>query len=204
MFMGENDMNYFFIDYENISGDSINSIEQLKNKDHIIFFYTKQHMNVSLNFLNSLELNCCAKTAITGTKNALDFQLSSYLGYLIGKKSKSSAKYFIVSNDKGYDCLCSFWKNQGIKVERIQTNFNISKLSDNCTLTKTTDNMITEEELDKYLNDNDSPAEVIQIFNRYKTKSAIHNDLEKLFKNNKKASSVYKKLKPLFAEKNKT
>lgn len=52
-------------------------------------------------------------------KNSLDFYISSYLGYLIGKNNNSD--YTIVSQDKGYDNVIEFWKTQGIEVKKINT-----------------------------------------------------------------------------------
>lgn len=49
-------------------------------------------------------------------EDALDFQLCSYLGYLIRGGSKSS--YCILTNDKGFDAAVSFWAEKGIKIYR--------------------------------------------------------------------------------------
>jgi flagellar biosynthesis GTPase FlhF len=55
----------------------------------------------------------------TGSKNALDFQLTTHLGYLIGKGEHSGAAYRIVSNDTGFDCVVTYWKDKGIDIARI-------------------------------------------------------------------------------------
>ena len=52
-------------------------------------------------------------------KNSLDFYLSSYLGYLIGKNRHSS--YTVVSQDTGYDSVIEYWCNEGYDVKRINT-----------------------------------------------------------------------------------
>ena len=62
----------------------------------------------------------------------------------------------------------------------------------------------TIEEIKKYLSKSDSPEEVLVIFNQYKTKQAICNEMTKKFKDSKRASAIYKKLKPLLKEKNKS
>ena len=49
--------------------------------------------------------------------NAVDFQLVSYLGYLIFS-STDCDRFVILSNDRGFDCVCSFWNRQGHQVER--------------------------------------------------------------------------------------
>ena len=52
--------------------------------------------------------------------NALDFQLSSYFGYLIGTNVDNS--FIIYSNDTGFDPLIDFWSAYGINVKRIEEN----------------------------------------------------------------------------------
>jgi hypothetical protein len=52
-------------------------------------------------------------------KNSLDFYLSSYLGWLIGKNRHSS--YIVVSQDTGYDSVIEYWNKEGYDVKRINT-----------------------------------------------------------------------------------
>ncbi|MDR0933460.1 MAG: hypothetical protein LBM70_10660, partial [Victivallales bacterium] len=55
----------------------------------------------------------CAKI-VKKRQNALDFQLSSYLGFLIHKavcdQKLADTQFFIVSKDTGYDYVESFWE----------------------------------------------------------------------------------------------
>lgn len=48
--------------------------------------------------------------------SALDFQLSSVAGLLIGRNPDS--EYIILSKDKGYDPVVAFWKEMGVNVCR--------------------------------------------------------------------------------------
>ena len=52
-----------------------------------------------------------------GIKNALDFQLISYLGYLIHQYPEAS--FTIVSNDGGFDPPYFVWKDRHVKVSRL-------------------------------------------------------------------------------------
>ena len=78
-------MIYYLIDFENVK--NIQGINDLDNNNTVIFFYSKN--SNTLNFSLHREINDSQanfkyiEIANTG-KNALDFQLSSYLGYLIG------------------------------------------------------------------------------------------------------------------------
>ena len=64
--------------------------------------------------------------------------------------------------------------------------------------------MATIDEMKNLLSNDDMPEEVLNIFNQYKTKVAINNGLVKKFKDTKRASAIYKKLKPMLKEKNKS
>ncbi|MFR5875803.1 MAG: PIN domain-containing protein [Eubacterium sp.] len=112
----------FLIDYENECGRPIEGISLVKltGKDEVIIFYSKNATRITMELHRELERTKAKKDYIkveTGSPNALDFQLSSYLGACI--KENPEKKYYIVSRDKGYESVCSFWKNNGICVERI-------------------------------------------------------------------------------------
>lgn len=208
-------MNYFLIDFENVKLDGVKDLKGVQEGDAIIFFYSEQCKNVTLDLVQdmlTLKLQYNSYKVKVGTKNALDFQLSSHLGFLIGQLG-SDANYYIVSNDKGYDCLCSHWVEQGISVERVllkeekKTSAKTSKTTTTSTKTKSkvkASDIATIEEIQKLLAKEDEPEVILQIFNQYKTKQAICNGISKKFKDSKRTSAVYKKLKPLLKEKNKS
>ena len=209
-------MDYYLIDYENIGADGLKELGRVKEGDVVILFYSEQCKNISLDIVESMvRLNVqfsCFKV-ITGTKNALDFQLSSHLGYLIGK-FEENAKYYIVSNDKGFDCVCEYWGKLNKLVERIvfqkqepqievQEQEEAAKTSGKKSKVKESD-IASIEEIKSLLTDEDEPDEVLKIFNQYKTKQAICNGMAKYFKDSKRVSAIYKKLKPLLKEKHKS
>lgn len=221
--MGENKLNYYLIDYENIRCDGLRELKDIKDGDVLIIFYSDQCKNITLDALEDIlskKISYQSFKASIGTKNALDFQLASYLGYLIGNNLNPNStcynNYYIVSNDKGYDCLCDYWKSLGSNVIRLTTQ-QVTPVAAGKTKTvkaasstkkkpskvKASD-LATLEEMKKVLSKDEQPAEVLKIFNQYKTKVAINNGLVKKFKDTKKASSIYKKLKPLLKEKNKS
>jgi hypothetical protein len=231
-------MNYYLVDYENIKLDGIKDFNEMKQGDVIIIFYSEHCKNITLDVIANFEKlklqHICFKVN-TGTQNALDFQLSTYIGYLIGiNKSNSnelvgSSTYNIVSNDKGYDCICKFWNDEGIIVKRISikkqpeneqsVDTKVVEQTQNKSATQTKNkstapaknkskvlekDIATLEELKKLLLESDEPQEVLKIFNQYKSKQAICNGIAKYFKDSKKAGTVYQKLKPLLKEKNKS
>lgn len=205
-------MNYYLVDFENVSADGIKNIEGLNEGNILVMFYTEQHKNISLEAMEMIirmKLEVNYQKVKVGTKNALDFQLSSYLGYLIGKSSDED-NYHIVSNDKGYDCLCDYWKTYNKNVDRIATveqiqSIPVTKKEEKAKKSKVkTSDLATLEEINALLPEEDEPKEILEIFNQYKTKVAICNGISKKFKDSKRASVVYKKLKTLLKEKNKS
>lgn len=203
-------MNYYLIDYENIGNDGLKNLSKLKTDDVIIIFYSENCKNINLDIINEMtkiKLQFSVSKVNVGTKNALDFQLSSYLGYLIGKNSPSST-YYIVSADKGFDCLCDYWKDSHISVKRIEF---AKELPPSPIITSTTKpiekskniNEVSEVEILKYLNKNEPYKMILAIVNQFKTKQAIANGIAKNIKDSKKSGEIYRKLKPLLKEKNK-
>lgn len=191
-------MSYYFVDFENVRINGVKNLVGIKNGDTVTIFFSDQCKNITLDVIedltrNGVQINCYK--AKIGTKNALDFQLSSYLGCIIGKGS-ADENYYIVSNDKGYDCLCGFWKEQGKTVIRMPSP-EINKKTANTDL-------VTMDEINKYLSKGDRPEDVLVIVNQCKTKQAICNGMAKKFKDSKKAGALYKKLKPLLEAKNKS
>lgn len=112
----------YLIDTENVGSTWINLFKENKKMD-LFIFVTRNAKNLNYSLLreitNSLNDNSYKIFDCEVGRNSLDFYLSSYLGYLIGRNSNSS--YVIVSQDKGYDHIIDFWKEQGIEVTRIDT-----------------------------------------------------------------------------------
>ena len=115
-------MNYYFLDYENVHADGFKGAGSLKENDVVCVMYTDQSRNVTFDIIeeiNSRGARIESYRAGTGSKNALDFQLSSYLGYVIGKNEKKQYQYFIISEDTGYDRVVEFWKGRGFSIKRM-------------------------------------------------------------------------------------
>lgn len=102
----------YLIDKENTGNRFLNGIEKLKQEDLVIVFHYEQAGSINTVILSALA-NTKASVEIrkmhSHTKNAMDFQICTYLGYLYGKY-KNKAKYRIISNDKGYQAAVEFLK----------------------------------------------------------------------------------------------
>ncbi len=110
-----NDIMTYLVDFENVTSAGISGIQKLTKNDKVYIFYTVNASNLSftahLNLLSS-PAEIIYYNVASGGKNALDFQLSSFLGYLISKGEEKS--FCIVSNDRGYEYVRGFWEKNGL------------------------------------------------------------------------------------------
>lgn len=115
-------MAIYLIDYENTGVKGLHGIENLQEEDLIVVFYGPKtgavpfddHVRIS-SAVSHVEYIKTSKTA----KNYLDFQLTTYLGYLIAHTGIK--EYCVVSKDGGYDSAIDFWKVRGISIVRRET-----------------------------------------------------------------------------------
>lgn len=110
-------MTYYFIDYENVMDAGLNGAELLKKKDRVVVFYSHQVKNLPFERHVALSESAAAFEYLRIEhigKNYLDFQLSTYLGYLIAKKEPD--QIVIVTKDNGYRSVVDFWNERGIAI----------------------------------------------------------------------------------------
>ncbi len=113
-------MNIYFIDYENTKVHGLCGLEKLGRFDKVIIFYSENAQSITIECMKSINATKAKvqlEQAEIGRHDFLDFQLSSYLGYMVKKHPHSN--FFIVSEDKGYECLMDFWKKKGVTVNLI-------------------------------------------------------------------------------------
>ena len=108
-------MAVYLIDFENVTSAGISGVQKLTKEDKVYIFYTANAANMSfaahLNLLSS-PAEIIYYNVSSGGKNALDFQLSSFLGYLISQGKEK--QFYIISNDKGYEHVKNFWELSGM------------------------------------------------------------------------------------------
>ena len=108
-------MAVYLIDFENVTSAGISGVQKLTKDDKVYIFYTANAANMSfaahLNLLSS-PAEIIYYNVSSGGKNALDFQLSSFLGYLISQGKEK--QFYIISNDKGYEHVKNFWELSGM------------------------------------------------------------------------------------------
>ena len=222
----DNTSRIFFVDFENVKISGLDGLLELNSTDEVFIFYSDKADGITFDVhknLNETKAKINLQKVEVGSKNALDFQLSSYLGFIINEnlnKGNENTSYFIVTKDSGFSCLITYWKNKSIDIS-IVTNLlcNQEDKSENKTEDKAEDN--NENKIEDSNTDNSEPVEklpailqtisdatdnvdlkfIVEAINKYQLKYEIHNVLVKHYKDTKKASEIYKTIKPLLADK---
>lgn len=200
-------MNYFLVDYENVRVQGLQGIAKLNADDVVVVFYSIHADTLTFDLHKQIVRSPATiefQKVLVGGKNALDFQLCSYLGFLIRNTMDSDATkqhhYHIVSKDNGYHILSDYWKERGIEVATVGSIAEtLAHLADSA---PPQENNIsdTEKLLRDILPDESCAPDVLKIINHYKTKQGVNNGLVKKFAS-QKAGEIYRAIKPLIADK---
>lgn len=116
---------HYLVDTENFGTPIIERlVTGLKDTEMIHLFYTDHSPALSYRVTEKLlqrpdqiRLESC----ITGTANAMDFQLISALGCLLSACDPEKNDFKIISDDRGYDATVAFWTKRGMPVTRIRS-----------------------------------------------------------------------------------
>ena len=104
-------MTIYLVDFENVRSEGLLGVENLEESDKVVIFYSNNANSITFE-VHDLLMVSKAEVDIfkiqRGGRNSLDFQLSTYLGYLVMEKIYSDI--VIISKDKGFLCATSFWE----------------------------------------------------------------------------------------------
>ena len=115
---------YHLVDTEN---RPVGWVRQLSARegDHVLLFRSANACKINIPLEDAVRLaNSKVKVRVIECvrgkpqKNALDFQLISHAGYLIGTDRRGAFR--IYSNDTGFDPAVAYWKRQGIDIARVK------------------------------------------------------------------------------------
>ena len=119
-------VDHYLVDTENVGRDWVKLLDERENAVYHIFYTEKspaipiEDIELILEKQEYMKFIKC----YTGT-NALDFQLGSWLGYMLATVPEDH--YHIVSKDTGYDAVVKFWADRGMQIDRSgQTVANIT------------------------------------------------------------------------------
>lgn len=111
----------FLVDTENQGTLYLKDLDSLKETDLLVCISTEYSPKFTYTQLESF-LNCRARfqfvSCQAGTPNALDFQLSTLLGYMLKQDEvdETNTEFIILSHDTGYYGIVSYWKSRGFNV----------------------------------------------------------------------------------------
>lgn len=186
-------MKIYLVDYENVNESGLNGISKLTADYRVILFYTENANKMSFGLhrrLNESGADIQFQKVEGGAKNALDFQLSTCLGALATENKND--EFFIVSKDKGFQCLCPYWTKRKVKVSCVADVAGRDIETEKAALVAEVGNLVHDEKVAKII------AGFIQ---KYKTKNGVNTALQKEYKDNKKAGEYYNAIKPLLKDK---
>lgn len=185
-------MGYYFVDYENVKIDGLNGINKLEPSDKVCIFYSEHADTLTFDLhkrLNESKATITFEKVEVGSKNALDFQLATFLGYEIA--SKKDDEYYIVSKDTGYTSVYNYWKKRKIGISIVANLTRLNIIQEQQQLLQKVEKLVNDKEIAKVVTD--------YIIN-YKTKQGINNALVSKYKS-KQAGEIYQAIKPLIKDK---
>lgn len=117
-------MNVFLVDFENVNSSGLNGVQRLEPGDQVVIFYSENADSMTFDLheqINNSRAYIFFQKVEVGRKNALDFQLSSYLGYLIcqNEMAGNEVSYYVVTKDRGYSSMVNYWAKRGFDVKQI-------------------------------------------------------------------------------------
>lgn len=195
-------MAQYLIDYENVFEGGLNGIGRLTEDDCICVFYSEKadHMTFGLHRrLNEAKARITFQKVEVGTKNALDFQLATYLGYIIcqDQSSGKSGKYFIVTKDNGFSVLSDYWKRKKVKVSVVCDIAGglLPKTPNKPETIETAPNDGLIRELKRILGDNELVFKATMLLKQCKNKQELNTLLSRTVKDGQKVSATHKAAK---------
>ena len=99
----------YYVDYENVKSDGLESVVQLTEDDTVYIFYSENANHLRVDIIEQIRLSKAHIEFIkveAGIPNALDFQLITAL-FCQYEKGET---YYIISKDNGFKHVVDFWK----------------------------------------------------------------------------------------------
>ena len=109
----------YLVDFENVSDAGLEGFFRLNAQDTVYLFYSSKSNRINIDFIEKLLAGKGAATlnfvSVSAGNQALDLQLASFLGSLLVSETEDCS-YTIVSRDKGFGCLRTFWQSRSAGV----------------------------------------------------------------------------------------
>jgi len=114
-------MRIFLIDFENVHSEGLAGVDFLNENDEVVIFHSNNADTITFEMMHKLMFSKAKLSYYKvrrGGRNALDFQMSSFLGYLVNSHgSLEAVEFFLISKDNGFDFVIDFWESGNINIK---------------------------------------------------------------------------------------
>jgi hypothetical protein len=114
-------MRIFLIDFENVHSEGLAGVDFLTETDEVVIFHSNNADTITFEMMHKLMFSKAKLSYYKvrrGGRNALDFQMSSYLGYLVNASIGSdNVEFYLISKDNGFDFVIDFWESGNINIK---------------------------------------------------------------------------------------
>lgn len=214
-------MKVFLIDYENVNKDGLKGIELLDCNSNVIVFYNN-NCTIPINLMLQLQQSSIKFEWIELTEsgeNALDFQITTYLGYIIARFQCLNCinnEIYIISKDNGYNSAIKFVKskfdvtvkkytsienalnNKSVSTTAIvtapPTGICVANQNNQSTIHRKINELLKDAKLDTYITQS---SNIFNIFIKSTSLADFSNNLKQKFTD---GNDIYLALRPYFKE----
>lgn len=178
-FLFKPQQNCYLIDYENVKVGGLYGLDLLPENNVVCIFFSENQNKMTVDEIENLKKTKAKivtfKVDVKG-RNALDFQLVSYLGYLIAEHLRHgyAVSYHIVTADKGFDNVVNMWRKFNIRIDRRINVSNVAGVP-----------KVYKSELERVVYENgfspEMSKDVMTMISLCKTKVDLHNRIIQVY-----------------------
>lgn len=125
-------MKYYIVDFENVNTHGLNGIENISEDDTVCIFYSDFANSISIDHhfaISQSKADISFQKVDVSGRNSLDFQLVSYLGYVLCENKEKDIEFFIVTKDRAFKSIPTYWKDKGYNIS-VVTDLNNTPLNE--------------------------------------------------------------------------
>ena len=114
-------MAVYLVDFENVHSEGLTGVEKLGENDECYIFYSVNACSLSFDLHQKIiesKAKFYYKMVDAHGKNALDFHLVTFLGYLVAKHPDEH--FYVVSGDKMFCCATDYWCKENVNADVLE------------------------------------------------------------------------------------
>lgn len=114
-------MAVYLVDFENVRSEGLTGVEKLGENDECYIFYSVNAYSLSFDLHQKIiesKAKFYYKMVDAHGKNALDFQLVTFLSYLVAKHPDEH--FYVVTADKMFSCATDYWCKENVDADVLE------------------------------------------------------------------------------------